>query len=47
MGHPTIAIADKVQNDFLDGITQCNLFDPLGWRNLTMVPLIVPSAIDL
>src|SRR5439155_13476808 len=47
MGHPTIAIACKIQDDFLDGITQCNFFGPLGWRNLNMVPLIVPSAIDL
>ena len=47
MGHPTIAdTPGKVQDDFLDGVTQRNLFGPLGWRNLDVLSAIVPGAID-
>src|SRR6266516_1058383 len=47
MGHPTIAIAGKVQDDFLYRITQRHLFGPLGWLNQDVVFAIVPGAIDL
>src|SRR5712692_4451115 len=47
MGHPTIAIPCKVQNDFLYCVTQRNLFGPLGWLSQDVLPGIVPSAIDL
>jgi len=47
MGHPTIAIACKVQDEFLYRITQRNLFSPLGWLSQDVSPGIVPSAIDL
>src|SRR6266496_2107336 len=47
MGHPTIAIAWKVQNDFLYAVTQRNLFGPLGWLNQDVLLGIVPGAIDL
>src|SRR5438128_4425531 len=47
MGHPTIAIAGKVQNDFLYRITQRHFFGPLGWLHQDVAFAIVPSTIDL
>jgi len=47
MSHPTIAIAWKVQDDLFDGIAQRYRFSLLRWLNDGMLPVIVPSAIDL
>src|SRR5947207_5959195 len=46
MGHPTIARAGKVQDDFLSRITHRHFFGPLGWLNQDVVFAIVPGAID-
>src|SRR5712692_3077937 len=47
MGHSTIAIACKVEDDFLYRITQCDFFSPLGWLTSNVLFAIVTGAIDL
>src|SRR6266700_140443 len=47
MSHSAIAIACKIQDDFLYCITQRNLFSPLGWLNHHVLFAIVPGPIDL
>jgi hypothetical protein len=47
MGHPTIAIACKVENNLFNSITQCYLFGLLGWLDDAVLSGIIPGAIDL
>src|SRR6266581_5028733 len=47
MGHSTIAIAGKIQDELLYRITQRHRFSPLRWLDRDMLSGIVPGAIDL
>ncbi len=47
MRDPTIAIAWKVQNESLNGITECHRFGQLRGLESAMLSGIVPGAIDL
>ncbi len=46
MGHPTIAIAWKIQDDLFYSIAQRHRFSLLRWLDADMLSGIVPGAID-
>jgi hypothetical protein len=46
VGHPSIAIACKLQNEVFNGITQGHRFFLLGCINTVLLFRIVPGAID-